>query len=130
MKIEFGDHDNIIVVTSNYRGRARDAGTVYYSVDQGYTWSELPFGSRTSGSFVSAFENDDSGSVFRIYSYSDSCTCIIDFGKAFGGRTCSESDFEDWYQSYSECVNGARYKFKRTVMHNVRLKSHSQKSKE
>ena len=112
-KVEFGDQGNVMVAVSNNWGRMKDTGTVYYSLDQGYNWSELPFESRMSAYSVSALVNDGSGSVFRIDAYSDSYTYTIDFGKAFDGKTCSESDFEDWYQSNGECVNGARYKFKR-----------------
>lgn len=45
-----------------------------------------------------ASDSDDGDRCTNVY--------VFDFSEVFGGKTCTESDFEYWYQSEGKCVNG------------------------
>lgn len=119
--VTFGDIGNIMVALPDHWVTSEETSMLYYSLDQGYTWSELQIESVLLPHSLSALSDGDSGSVFSLGAFSTPIksifkewhTYVFDFRKAFDGKTCSESEFEDWYQSNGECMNGARYKFKR-----------------
>lgn len=133
-KLAFGDRGNVIFAVPQYRERgSNETLKAYYSLDRGYTWSEYQLEETLSPNipvsasvvsnnltftvFVSAesfydedleedvFNSDDGDRYTTVY--------VFDFSEAFGGKTCTESDFEYWYQSEGKCVNGARYKYRR-----------------
>lgn len=115
----FGDMGNIIVaISAPHYSLSDETGELYYSLDNGYTWSTYQLNRRVNPIDLFALIGDGSDSVFILTSYyqdseddSDGYAIYtIDFSNAFDGRICSEDDFEDWYQGNGECFNGARYK--------------------
>lgn len=134
VRAAFADRGNVIfAVPPNRKRGSSETLKAYYSLDRGYTWSEYKLeetldpnialgtyfvsNNLTFTVFVSAesfydedleedvFDSDDGDRYTTVY--------VFDFSEAFGGKTCTESDFEYWYQSEGKCVNGARYKYRR-----------------
>lgn len=130
----FGDRGNVIFAVPWCREHdSNETLKAYYSLDRGYTWSEYPLEKTldpnialrasvvsnnltftvfvsTSRSYDKDFEEDASDSDTNdVYTN----VYVFDFSEVFGGKTCTESDFEYWYQSEGRCVNGARYKYRR-----------------
>lgn len=130
----FGDRGNVIFAVPWCREHdSNETLKAYYSLDRGYTWSEYPLeetldpnialrasvvsNNLTFTVFVSAesfydedleedvFDSDDGDIYTNVY--------VFDFSEVFGGKTCTKSDFEYWYQSEGRCVNGAKYKYRR-----------------
>lgn len=133
-KLVFGDRGNVIfAVPPNRKRGSNETLKAYYSLDRGYTWSEyqleetlspnIPVSASVVGNnltftvFVSAesfYDEDLEEDVFNSDDGDRYTTVhVFDFSEAFGGKTCTESDFEYWYQSEGKCVNGARYKYRR-----------------
>lgn len=115
----FGDMGNIIVaISAPHYSLSDETSEMYYSLDNGYTWSTYQLDRRVNPIDLFALIGDGSDSVFILTSYyqdseddSDGYAIYtIDFSNAFDGRICSEDDFEDRYQGNGECFNGARYK--------------------
>lgn len=134
VRAAFGDRGNVIFAVPRHRERgSNEALKAYYSLDRGYTWSEYPLEETldpnialrasvvsnnltftvfvsTSRSYDKDFEEDASDSDANdVYTN----VYVFDFSEVFDGKTCTESDFEYWYQSKGKCVNGARYKYRR-----------------
>lgn len=133
-KFAFGDRGNVIfAVPWDREHGSNETLKAYYSLDRGYAWSEYPLEETLDPNVTlstSVFSNNLTFTVFvstsRSYDEdfeedaSDSDTndiytnvYVFDFSEVFGGKTCTESDFEYWYQSEGKCVNGAKYKYRR-----------------
>lgn len=118
----FGDMGNIIVAVpydSNSDGDS--ASEIFYSLDQGHTWSEYQLKREIYPFRLFVTTVDGSGSTFILTGMpvhlgqekENSVIYTIDFSDAFDKKTCKDDDFEDWYQGDGKCVNGAKYKYKR-----------------
>lgn len=111
-----GDNGNIIVAI---RLPEEEQSIFYYSLDQGETWNKYRFKE------ISYFENlitttrDGSGAHFILqatpedYESYDDSLYSIDFSKAFGGKKCGKDDFETFYLNDGNCINGAKYSYRR-----------------
>nr|CAI6414923.1 ALI_HP1_G0006590.mRNA.1.CDS.1 [Saccharomyces cerevisiae] len=129
-----GDLGNIVVYIpypSNTDGDVQFK--LYFSLDQGATWSKYELTDGVSSIYPSELINtapDGSGSKFilsgdlvtkasqegnatNILYISGRIVYAIDFSAAFDYKTCEEKDFEDWYLADGKCVNGAKYMYKR-----------------
>lgn len=117
-----GDNGNVIVaVPSNLTPDNEPVGEIYYSLNQGYTWLKQTLKDKLYPFDLFVTNKDGSGSTFvlsgtsSLFAAQDQVAYIytIDFSEVFGGKTCSESDFEYQHESNGKCVNGLRYKLKK-----------------
>ncbi|SJM87275.1 probable Vacuolar protein sorting/targeting protein 10 [Zygosaccharomyces bailii] len=120
----FGDLGNIILAMPIYPDEDNDPqGEFYYSLDQGKSWEEYQLEVPITPMDLLSTTPDGSGLNFIISSFNldnspnngdaDSFFYTIDFSEAFEGKICGNNDFEPWYLANGDCVNGAKYSYRR-----------------
>ncbi|CCE64234.1 hypothetical protein TPHA_0H00230 [Tetrapisispora phaffii CBS 4417] len=134
-----GDYGNIIVaVPFNPESDGDPESELYYSLDQGRSWTEYQLEEQIIPIELISTTLDGSGSKFMLLGMvadqavnviisnpdddddedGDNDTAYtfvyaIDFSKAFNGEKCKPSDFETYSLASGECINGAKYSVQR-----------------
>ncbi|CCH58669.1 hypothetical protein TBLA_0A08800 [Henningerozyma blattae CBS 6284] len=121
----FGDMGNVIVAVP-FRGDIDDdpESEIYYSLDQGLTWEEYQLEHPIFPTELVTTTPDGSGSTFLLsgismsnpgdlkeLSGSANFLYTIDFSSSFKGKSCQDSDMENFVLNGNECIGGARYTF-------------------
>lgn len=120
----FGDLGNIILAMPFLPDEDNDPqGEFYYSLDQGKTWTEYQLEVPIAPMELLSTTPDGSGLNFIVSSFNLNLSpnnddtqaffYTIDFSEAFEGKICGNNDFEPWYLAGGDCVDGAKYSYKR-----------------
>ncbi|SMN18495.1 similar to Saccharomyces cerevisiae YBL017C PEP1 Type I transmembrane sorting receptor for multiple vacuolar hydrolases [Maudiozyma saulgeensis] len=120
-----GDAGNIIVaVPHDSKSDGDTESEVYYSLDQGETWNEYQFEEPFYPALLINTTPDGSGSNFILEAFGSGNVIdgrheqqtffyTLDFSDAFDGKKCDKNDFETFYLNSGDCVNGAKYSYRR-----------------
>ncbi|CCE93369.1 uncharacterized protein TDEL_0F05580 [Torulaspora delbrueckii] len=118
----YGDFGNVLVACPiNPDSDGDPQSEIYYSLDQGNTWTEYHLKSPLVPDELFSTTPDGSGVNFVLRgeqpgSWSKKAKSIlyaIDFNEVFDGAKCKDDDLEDFLVAKGECINGAKYKFSR-----------------
>ncbi|KAG0660912.1 vacuolar protein sorting/targeting protein PEP1 [Maudiozyma exigua] len=120
-----GDNGNIIVaIPFNPDSDGDPESEFFYSLDQGETWTEYEFEESIYPGVLINTTPDGSGSHFILEAFATGDYASgdyenknyfysIDFSDAFGGKKCGRDDFETFYLNDGNCLNGAKYSYRR-----------------
>lgn len=119
------DHGNILLaVPVDPESDGDPQSEFYFSLDQGESWTEYQLHEPIISAEIIPTRKDGSGLKFVLSgimvpegedSHGDllSMTYSIDFSEAFDQKVCKDTDMEIWFLDEGNCINGAKYKFKR-----------------
>lgn len=121
-----GDLGNVIVACPVDPSSDNDPQSeIYYSLDQGMTWSEYQLDEMFIPIDVINITPDGSGLSFILTGFSldkpddqrpnidNRVTYLIDFNNVHDGKKCKAKDYEKFELAEGSCINGAKYTFNR-----------------